>query len=139
MDELFSTLDLHGETAASARRRAERWLREHRADGIRQVRIVTGRGLHSAGAAVLPGEIGELLAELRGTVVSRFESEPGGGAYRVELRPPERPPPPPPRPALRDVDPALRRAAEESLRELGVDPTPALVDAELRRMRREGS
>lgn len=136
-DELCPTLDLHGETAESARRLTERWLREHRADGIRLVRVVTGRGRRSLGPPVLRGEVEDLLRALRGDVVAKFTSDSGGGAYRVELRrpaaagPASRRPPPPPIPP----DPALRRRAEESLLDLGIDPTPALVEAEMRRIR----
>lgn len=138
-DEVHPTLDLHGETAESARRRAERWLREQQAMGSRTVRLITGRGMHSLGPPVLRGEIEALLRELGGGLVARFSPEPGGGVLRAELaRPPRRPPPPaPPRdPRLRD--PELRRRAEEALWELGVDPTPTLIEAEIRRiLRRE--
>ena len=137
-DELHPTLDLHGETADDARRRAERWLRERQAEGARTVRLITGRGMHSVGPPVLPGEIRELLTGLRGGVVSRFDAEPGGGAFRVELtrpRPRRSAPRPPPDPRLDDAE--LRRRAEESLWELGVDPTPAVLEAEMRRLLQE--
>lgn len=144
-DEVHPTLDLHGETGESARERAESWLRERRAEGTRVVRIITGRGLHSAGLPVLPGEIATLLARLRGGVVSSWEPEPGGGVYRVELRrpegrgaPPRRPPADPAHGARSSAppaaDPELRRRAEESLADLGIKPTPALLEAEMRRL-----
>lgn len=138
-DELHPSLDLHGETAESARRRAERWLRAQQADGVRTVRLITGRGLHSPGPPVLPGEIQELLRMLRGTLVAGFSREPGGGAFRVELARPERRPAAPPRPLDRRLhDPELRGRAEENLVELGVTPTPALLEAEMRRLLAEG-
>jgi hypothetical protein len=136
LGSLYPTLDLHGETADSARRRAESWLRAQGAAGERHVRLITGRGNRSAGPPVLRGEIEHLLQDLAGEVVTRSAIEAGGGAIRVELRPPAivrspRPSDPPTR-----ADPALRRAAEEALAELGIDPTPELVEAELRRIRR---
>lgn len=145
-DDVHPTLDLHGETGDSARERAERWLRERRTEGVRVVRLVTGRGLHSVGPPVLPGEIAALLGQLKGKVVASWEPEPGGGVYRVELRRPEarrtemRRPPPDPRPtdakssAPPGGDAELRRRAEESLAELGIKPTPALIQAEMRRL-----
>ncbi len=96
--------------------------------------VVTGRGRRSRGPPVLPGEVQDLLATLRGSLVASWEPEPGGGALRVELlstRPPRRPPPEPPLPA----DSELRRRAEQSLAELGVAPTPLLLLAEMRRLR----
>lgn len=133
-------LDLHGLTAEEAVRRTERWLRDRAAEGVRTVVVVTGRGLRSAGLPVLPGEVEHLLAGLQGTLVARWSSENRGGSFRVELR---RPPPsaPPPRAGrlLREAPAALRRRAEEALWELGVAPTPALLEAEIRRLAREGA
>lgn len=140
VDELlYPTLDLHGETAESARQRAERWLSSERAAGASTVRIITGRGLHSAGPPVLPGEIESLLGSLKGSVVSRWTKEPGGGVYRIDLRrggetrraatPGKAAAPLPEAPA------ELRRAAEEALLDLGITPTPELIAAEIRRMR----
>ncbi len=144
-DELRPTLDLHGETAERARRIAERWLREQQAAGVWLVRVVTGRGLRSVGPPVLRGEIEDLLGSLRGSVVSKAAGDSGGGAFRVELcKPPPprgaaalRPPLPPASPSLsRSQEAGLRRRAEESLCDLGIDPTPALVEAEMRRIRK---
>lgn len=129
------SLDLHGETAESGRRRADAWLREMQGRGVRTVRVITGRGTRSPGPPVLRGEIGEMLEALRGTVVSYFTLDSGGGAFRVEL---ERARPRVRRAAdsaaVRRVDPELRRRAEEALWELGIDPTPALLAAEIRRI-----
>ena len=135
LGSLYPTLDLHGETADSARRKAEAWLRTQRAAGERHVRLITGRGNRSAGPPVLRVEIEHLLRDLAGDLVTRSALEAGGGAIRVELRPAavpasRRAPGHAPR-----TDPALRRAAEEALAELGIDPTPELVEAELRRLR----
>lgn len=139
--ELHPTLDLHGHTAEEARRRAERWLREMREEGMLLVRVITGRGRRSLGPPVLRGEIEELLRDLRGSVVASHSLDPSGGALRVELRRPKRPPAPrtgaPRAPAL-PSDPDLLRRAEESLWELGIQPTPALLEAEVRRLLRAG-
>ncbi len=139
------TLDLHGESAESARRRTEIWLRARWAEGVRTVQVITGRGIHSIGPAVLPAAIGDLLGALSGTVVSNFTPEYEGGAFRVELTRPGRPPAPPPSPPphrasgppLRDIPPEVLRRAEETLWELGVTPTPALLRAEARRILEE--
>lgn len=117
-------------------------MRDHQRDGTRVVRIVTGRGLHSAGPPVLPGEVADLLGGLRGSVVAGFEREPGGGAFLVELRPPRGrrgPPAKAPRPPVPEAENAgLRRRAEESLADLGISPTPELIAAEMKRLDREG-
>lgn len=135
-------LDLHGLTAAEASGRAERWLRAQSAAGERTVVIVTGRGAHSRGEPVLLPEIEHLLEGMRGAEVASWEPSTGGGGFRVSLRPP-----PPPRGAAaaaeaailaRQHPPELRRRAEESLAELGITPTPALLRAEIRRILDEG-
>jgi hypothetical protein len=138
---VYPVLDLHGLTGDEAYRRTERWLRDRQEEGIRRVVVVTGRGLRSAGLPVLRAEVEHLLAGLRGTVVAGWEITHAGGSFRVELR---RPPPSPSRgapaasPLLRQASPELRRRAEEALWELGVEPTPALLEAEIRRLRAQG-
>lgn len=131
-------LDLHGETGEGARRRTEAWLRDRYAERVRTVVVVTGRGLHSRGLPVLRGEVEDVLRSLKGTVVAGWTGVEGGGAFRVELRRPPSPPPGPP-PARRGTprDPELLRLAHEALWELGIDPTPALLDAEIQRILRE--
>jgi hypothetical protein len=142
-DTLYPTLDLHGDTAEEARRRAELWLAEQHSLGVRTVRIITGKGLHSVGPPVLRGEIEALLRSLRPSRVARFEPEPGGGVLRIELRrsaAPHQPagPRPQPKPAPPSADAELRRRAEEALWELGVQPTPELIAAEIRRLKQAG-
>src|SRR5688500_12721794 len=85
LESVYPTLDLHGDTADAARARAERWLRAEQAAGERTVRLITGRGLHSVGPPVLPTEIEHLLTGLKGSLVASFQTESGGGVYRVEL------------------------------------------------------
>lgn len=134
-------LDLHGLTGDEARRRTDRWLRDHQSQGVRTVIVVTGRGLHSQGLPVVRGEVEHLLTELKGGIVSRWEDTHYGGGFRVELRSPprEHKPFPPPRPPHEraEVEPDLLLLAHEALWDLGIAPTPALLDAELRRLRRE--
>ena len=137
--EVHPTLDLHGHTADEAVRRAEAWLRALQREGVRTARVVTGRGTRSAGPPVLRGEVGAMLEALRGSLVSYFTLDSGGGAFRVELERAVRP-----RPlrkassaVLRRTAPDLLRRAHEALWELGVDPTPELLEAEIRRIRRE--
>ncbi len=133
-------LDLHGHTGGEARLRADSWLRARQADGVRVVVVVTGRGNRSGGLPVLRGEVEDQLRRLTGTVVERFELTEGGGGFRVELRRPEPPAAGPDALAerrLREADPALRKRAEETLWELGIASTPALLHAEIQRILRE--
>lgn len=134
--EIYPTLDLHGRTGGEARALAARWLREQQGQGETVVRLITGRGLRSPGPPVLRGEVRALLDELRGTLVAEAVLDAAGGAFRVVLHP--RPPPSraPSAPAAL-LDPALHRLAEESLSDLGISPTPALVEAEMRRLLRQ--
>jgi len=132
-DILYPSLDLHGQTATEASRATRTWLEEMRSMGDPVVRVITGRGMHSAGAPVLPGAIEELLKQLKGTIVQQFEREPGGGAYRIKLRllPKQTVESTDPR---RTIAPAVIRQAEEALADLGIAPTKALLDAEIRRI-----
>lgn len=107
------------------------------------MRVITGKGLHSVGPPVLRVEVERLLVSLRGAVVASFAVEPGGGSFRIELRRPSdtRPAPlpatgGPATEALSGADTLLRRRAEEILWELGISPTPPLIEAEVRRLRR---
>lgn len=133
---MYPLLDLHGLTAHEARRRAEGWLRARAAEGERTVVVVTGRGSHSRGLPVLRPEVEHLLDALRGAAVDAWEPTPDGGGFRVTLRPPPAVSTPhaADAAALTRHPPELRRRAEESLAELGITPTPALVRAEIRRI-----
>ena len=87
-------LVLHGLTREAARLALSTFVRARAADGVAVVRVVTGRGLHSAGDAVLqaavPGWLrGELAPYVREIV--RAPREAGGeGALLVLLSPPKR-------------------------------------------------
>lgn len=135
---LHPLLDLHGHTGEEARRLAARWLRDRQAAGERTVVVVTGRGNRSAGPPVLRAEIEHLLAGLAGSLVEGFEPVQGGGGFQVTLRPPHAPAPSTDSAPLTGVDAELLRRAQEALWELGVAPTPALLRAEIRRLRRGG-
>jgi hypothetical protein len=137
-DLLYPTLDLHGLTEAEAVRLCETWIVARVAEGERIVRIVTGRGIHSAGLPVLPAAIEALLGGLRRGPVLTFEREPGGGAYRVQLT--TKAPIKPPQGAAGQsdqIDAGLVRLAEEALAELGIEPTPPLIEAEVLRIVKE--
>lgn len=145
-DIVYPSLDLHGDTAEEAILRTRRWLREQQELGVPVVRVITGRGLRSVGPPVLRGEIDALLGTLRGTVVAHYVSESAGGAFRIELlrgRKRERlqPESGASRPAaVRDPVPAaLRHRAEEELAELGIQPTPELVQAQVQHILRRGA
>lgn len=84
-------LDLHGHTAPEAEIRTENFLQTARGSGLRTVRIITGRGLHSEGNAVLPDVVEHRLQELIGrklVLAYRWEKEEKhkSGAVLVYLR-----------------------------------------------------
>lgn len=89
-------IDLHGCTAAQARDRTEWFLQAAAGRGLETVRIIVGRGIHSAGRAVLPDAVAQVLAEKkRQGMVRTFCRERGNkrssGAVIAFLRGPESP------------------------------------------------
>ncbi|MCP5054510.1 MAG: Smr/MutS family protein [bacterium] len=58
-------LDLHGYTAVEAESATEAFIRKSRAQGIRTVRLITGKGTHSQGKAVLPDVVERKLIQLK--------------------------------------------------------------------------
>ncbi|MBU0483570.1 MAG: Smr/MutS family protein [Proteobacteria bacterium] len=58
-------LDLHGCTSAEAELKTESFIQTVRGKGLETVRIITGKGLHSEGRAVLPDVIEVKLRELK--------------------------------------------------------------------------
>ncbi|MBU0729025.1 MAG: Smr/MutS family protein [Proteobacteria bacterium] len=58
-------IDLHGFTAAEALIKTEAFIHTARGNGLREIRIITGKGLHSQGKAVLPDAVEGKLQELR--------------------------------------------------------------------------
>ena len=59
-------IDLHGCTVRQAVQKVESFVQASRIQGLHTVRIITGKGLHSPGAAVLPPVVEERLRELKG-------------------------------------------------------------------------
>ncbi|PIE65821.1 MAG: hypothetical protein CSA24_01900 [Deltaproteobacteria bacterium] len=86
------SLDLHGKSRERAWSELERFLRRARADELDVVKVITGRGLHSIGDAVLMKAVGEWLDKgLRGHVREVVKAPPdrgGEGVRFVFLRPP---------------------------------------------------
>lgn len=130
-------------TAAEAVAAARRWIESRRDANDVVVRLVTGRGLHSVGPPVLPPAVEGLLREMSGGVVRSYEREPGGGVFRVRLNRVRSPSAP-----VRHTGDSVKarfprdviRAAEESLADLGITPSSALIEAEATRiMRRRAS
>lgn len=58
-------LDLHGLTAIQADQRAEAFILTAHKDGLLTLRIIVGKGLHSASGAVLPDVVEDLLNRLK--------------------------------------------------------------------------
>lgn len=58
-------LDLHGKTGAEAERETVRFIGTTTSLRLRTVRIITGKGLHSEGPAVLPDVVETKLKELK--------------------------------------------------------------------------
>ncbi len=85
-------LDLHGMTEDEARRRTVYFLQNCRHQGLTLVRVITGKGLHSDGEAVLPEAIEETLLSLKSQgEIDSFQWEKGdrrrSGALLVRLLP----------------------------------------------------
>jgi DNA-nicking Smr family endonuclease len=58
-------LDLHGKTGAEAERATAAFIATASSLQLKTVRIITGKGLHSAGPAVLPDVVASKLQELK--------------------------------------------------------------------------
>ncbi|PKN57235.1 MAG: hypothetical protein CVU56_12205 [Deltaproteobacteria bacterium HGW-Deltaproteobacteria-14] len=88
------TLDLHGKTRDEAFALLRIFVAAARRDGLDVVKVITGRGLHSLGAAVLQRAIGPWLMRDLGEHVREVIKAPpdrgGEGATYVFLRSPER-------------------------------------------------
>lgn len=83
-------LDLHGLVALEAERRVESFLLTVQKKGLRAVRIITGKGLHSDGEAVLPDLVEGMLRQKKAEgAIKTFRWEHGkkekSGALLVEL------------------------------------------------------
>lgn len=72
-------IDLHGYTAKKAKAKTETFIQNAHYKGIRTVRIIVGKGLHSQGKAVLPDAIEKKVASLKkGNLVLTFKWENNG-------------------------------------------------------------
>jgi DNA-nicking Smr family endonuclease len=81
------TLDLHGKTTAEARARVRDFiLTTSRGASGRVVRIITGKGLGSAGEAVLRPLVRHWLETENARYVDSFAPDADGGSYLVRLR-----------------------------------------------------
>jgi hypothetical protein len=147
------TLNLRAEqpTAEQARARAEAWLRQCQVEGVREVLVITGRGLGSVGGvSPVRAAVAALLPSLRRRNVVGTFREHTPGSFVVTLAPvralfeaPRRrrepaPPPPPVNPALAALEAETRALLEElavlQLGALGVrDPARSLVEDEMLR------
>ncbi len=69
------SLDLHGCTALEAEGRTRRFVEEAGRRGLRTLRVITGKGLHSPGGkAVLPDVVEQQLGTLKGQgVIAAFQ------------------------------------------------------------------
>lgn len=86
-DDPVAVIDLHGLTGAEAAKRVSNELATlaNRHKG-QVVAIITGRGAHSNGPAVLGPLVGRLLKGSLSRYVGRCEKTLDGGAYRVQIR-----------------------------------------------------
>ena len=83
---VVETLDLHGHTADEAERRLEMLLdRVARTEPGGVVRVVTGRGVRSAGPPVLQGVVRDALNGWLSHRVAEWAVDVGGGAYLVRV------------------------------------------------------
>jgi DNA-nicking Smr family endonuclease len=81
------TLDLHGYSSAQAELRFHDFLRTRSVDsGGRVLHVITGRGLGSEGAPVLPPLVRELIAHDYAEYVAESAGLPGGGGVAIRLR-----------------------------------------------------
>lgn len=81
------TLDLHGMTADRAERRLLLFFERHAETSRGQVvHVITGKGVGSEGAPVLPGLVREILTYDVRETLAEFAGLPGGGGFAVRIR-----------------------------------------------------
>ncbi len=84
------TLDLHGLRRTEALHRLHIFVANAVSEGVREVLVITGRGLHSSGHAVLREATRDWLKRARVSTVVDFAKAPAGlggeGAWLVTLR-----------------------------------------------------
>jgi hypothetical protein len=144
------TLNLrtHHPSREQAVRRAENWLRERQMSRAGEALVITGRGNNSPdGVSVVRAAIVQLFASLRrrGIISEVIEHTPGSfvvtfaklsavrDAPQRARNPHELPPHDPVQIAALEPETRvlLRQLAKRSIEELGVEPTPGLVEHEM--------
>lgn len=79
-------LDLHGMNARQAETRVQFFFQRHAENSTgRVVHVITGKGTRSAGAAVLPGLVREMLQDDLNSVVAEWAGLHGGGGFAVRI------------------------------------------------------
>ena len=82
-----ATLDLHGDTALDAERRARDFiLTQSRIAKGQVVHIITGRGLGSRGRPVLPGAVRKVLKGEVSQFIQEFDRDLDEAGFLVRLR-----------------------------------------------------
>jgi DNA-nicking Smr family endonuclease len=80
------TLDLHGMNSRQAETRLRFFFQRHTATSPgRVVHVITGKGLRSEGAPVLPGLVRDMLEGELGNSVSESATLHGGGGFAVRI------------------------------------------------------
>ncbi|MFP3984143.1 MAG: Smr/MutS family protein [Desulfurivibrionaceae bacterium] len=75
---LHKVIDLHGHNAFNAERLLEAFFATARQEGVTKVSVITGKGIHSRGTAVLPDLAEQKMRELQADgVISSFHWEKG--------------------------------------------------------------
>ena len=81
-----ATLDVHGLTARQAERRVRDFIITHsRFAAGRVVHVITGKGTHSEGPAVLWELVRDMLADEVAEYVDEFSGMVGGGGWVIRL------------------------------------------------------
>ena len=82
----IDTLDLHGYSGAQARPRVRDFLTTHsRVSSGGVVHIITGKGIHSVGAAVLKQLVQDTLLDDLADLVKEYAGMQGGGGWVVRV------------------------------------------------------
>jgi DNA-nicking Smr family endonuclease len=79
-------IDLHGMNARQAETRVRFFLQRHASSSPgRVVHVITGKGTRSAGAAVLPGLVREMLQDELSDLAAEWAGLHGGGGFAVRI------------------------------------------------------
>lgn len=81
-----ATLDLHGDTAMDAERRARDFIKtQSRISRGQVIRIITGRGLGSRGRPVLPGVVRKVLGGDMKRFIKEFDRDLDDAGFLIRL------------------------------------------------------